>query len=102
MKYCEKVFLTMCHTNGLKNLNKNKLILLVVQHFYMSGNMYFDPPHPVESFNCEDSHETVILKSIASSYLYLRLLSHTKTPQFKNSWATLYATPTITQNHTIQ
>lgn len=83
VKYCEKVFLTMCHTNGLKNLNKNRLMLLVVQHFYMSGNMHFDPPHPIESFNCEDSHEIVILKSIASSYLNLRLFSHTKTHNLK-------------------
>lgn len=70
--YTEKIF-KYHSSESLKNVNKIKIILFVLQNFYCILRNYIDPPHPVQSFKCEDSHEMQLIKSIASHYLTARI-----------------------------
>lgn len=80
--YTEKIF-KFHSSESLQKVNKVKIILFVLQNFYSILRNYFDPPHPIQSFQCEDSHEMQLIKSIASHYLTARMMSHGKTQTLK-------------------
>lgn len=72
VKYCEKVFTAMS-SESLRNLNKNKMIINVVQEFYNKLYKYLDVSHPLQSIQSEEPHEIQLVKSISNFYFNLRL-----------------------------
>lgn len=82
LKYTEKLFITLSN-QLLKNVHKNKIIMYVVQEFYSKLHTLFDPPHPPQSI-FEDSHDIQLVKSLANSYLNLRLTHNAKLESMKH------------------
>lgn len=77
ISYTEKVFITLAKDSLLKT-NKNKIAMLIVQHFSSKLDMLIVPPHPVTSITCEDRHEVELVKCIANKYLILRMNTYGK------------------------
>lgn len=79
IKYCEKVF--VANTN---NIIKTQM-LMSIQHIYLSKLFrLFQPPHPMQSLQCEQPHELRLVKLLVNSYFNLRIFHYTKSRTLKN------------------
>lgn len=81
IKHAEKLFLSEVALGSLRNISKNKILLILKQFFLTKLNNLFDSSHPVESY--EEPHELQLVKTLANSYLNLRIFHHAKTNSLK-------------------
>lgn len=79
VKYCEKMFVsTSSQLNSLKNILKNKILLLTMQHFSTKLTTLLDSSHPSQTLMSEDLHELQLVKLLANSYINLRIFHYIK------------------------
>lgn len=80
----EQLFLSELSNNTFRTTSKNRILVLLKQLFYTKLQNIFSPPHPLQSVNDEEPHELQLVKTLANSYLNLKMFHQAKLNSMRN------------------
>lgn len=84
VRYSEQLFLSELSHKTFRHTSKTRILMLLKQLFYSKLNSLFSPPHPLQSVNDEEPHELQLVKSLANSYLTLKMFHQAKLNSMRN------------------
>lgn len=84
IKCSEQLFVSESDNKTFQYISKNRIVSLLKQLFYTKLKHLFSPPHPVQCISDEEPHELQLVKSLANSYLNLKMFHQAKLNSLRN------------------